>query len=72
MTAMKTTVVVFVVIRYHTREIWQDIRRLYVMESDTLADNATIKQLQSQILQATKEQYIKESNTHAGNATIKQ
>ena len=42
------------------------------MESDTLAGNATIKQLQREILLNTKEQYMKESNTLVGNATIKQ
>ena len=31
-------------------------------ESNTLADNATIKQLQREILLDTKEQYMKESN----------
>ena len=36
-----------------------------------LAVNATIKQLQSQVLLNTKEEFMKESNTLAGNATIK-
>ena len=34
--------------------------------------NATIKQLQIQVLLNTKEQYINESNTLVGNATINQ
>ena len=42
------------------------------MESDTVAGNATIKQLQRAILQDTKWQFMKESNFIAGNATIKQ
>ena len=37
-------------------------------ESNILADNATIKQLQKEILLITKEQYTKESNTLVGNA----
>ena len=41
-------------------------------ESNTLADNATIKQHQKEILLNTKGQYMKESSTLAANATIKQ
>ena len=37
-------------------------------ESNTLADNATIKQLQREALLNTKEQYMKESNILVGNA----
>ena len=44
----------------------------YMKESDILADNATIKQLQKGILLNTKQQYMKDSNIPAGNATIKQ
>ena len=49
LTTMKSTVVIYVVIRYHTREVWQDIRRLYMMESDTVTGIAIIKQLQWEI-----------------------
>ena len=72
MPAMKSTVVISVVIRYHMRKIWQHIRRLFMMESDTLAGNATINQLQSLAWLNSKEQYIKESNTLAANVSIKQ
>ena len=41
-------------------------------ESNTLADNATIKQLKREILLCAKEQYMKESNILVDNATIKQ
>ena len=41
-------------------------------ESNILADNAIIKQLQNFHLLNIKEQYIKESNTLAANAAIKQ
>ena len=41
-----------------------------MMESDTLVDNVTIKQQQSQILHDIKGQYMKESNTLADNAAI--
>ena len=40
--------------------------------SNFLAANATIKQLQKEILLSTKGQYIRESNILAINATIKQ
>ena len=40
-------------------------------ESNTLASNATIKQLQKGILLDTKGQYMKESNIRVGNVTIK-
>ena len=40
-------------------------------ESNTLVGNATIKQLQREVLLNTKGQYMKESNTLADNATIK-
>ena len=36
-------------------------------ESNTLAANVTIKQLNREIWVNTKEQYMKESNTHAAN-----
>ena len=39
----------------------------YMKESNTLAGNAIIKQLQRKVLPNTKGQYIKESNTLAGN-----
>ena len=39
-------------------------------ESNTLSGNASIKQLQKEVLLNTKGQYMKESNTPAGNATI--
>ena len=41
-------------------------------ESDTFANNATIKQLQRAILLNTKEQSMKESNILADIATIRQ
>ena len=37
-------------------------------ESNTLAGNATIKQLQKEVLLNIKRQYMKESNTHVYNA----
>ena len=40
--------------------------------SNTLVTNASIKQLQNNILLCTKEQYTKVSNSLAGNAIIKQ
>ena len=40
-------------------------------ESNTIAGNATIKQLQRDVLLDTKGQYMKKSNTIPGNATIK-
>ena len=40
------------------------------IEQNTLAYNATIKQIQRGILLNQKRQYMKESNTLAGNATI--
>ena len=43
-----------------------------MMESNFPAGNATIKQLQMEVLLGTKGQYTKGSNTHAGNAHIKQ
>ena len=45
MTTMKSTLVTFVVIRYLARKNWKDTRRLYMMGSDTLVDNAIIKQI---------------------------
>ena len=42
------------------------------MDSDSLAGNVPIKQLQREVLQNTQKQYMKDSNTLAGNATIKQ
>ena len=42
---MKSTLVTFVVIRYLARKNWKDTRRLYMMGSDTLVDNAIIKQI---------------------------
>ena len=41
-------------------------------ESNILAINATLKQLQRVILLGTKEQYMTESNTLAIDATIRQ
>ena len=41
-------------------------------ESNTIAGNATIKQLQRDVLLDTKGQYMKKSNTIPGNATIEQ
>ena len=43
MITLKSPVVISVVISYHTRKIWYNIRRLYMREFDTLAHNATIK-----------------------------
>ena len=37
-------------------------------ELNTLVDNATIKQLQREVLLNTKERYTKESNILVGNA----
>ena len=45
---------------------------LYIKESNTLAVNATIKQLKREVLLFIKGQYMKESNTLAVNANIKQ
>ena len=44
----------------------------YMEESNILAGNVTIKQLQRVVLLDTKGQYMKELNTLAGYATIKQ
>ena len=41
-------------------------------ESNTLVGNATIKQLQKEVLPNIKGQYMKDSNILADNATIKQ
>ena len=41
-------------------------------ESNTVAGNATIKQVEREILFYTKGQYIKESTTLVSNTTIKQ
>ena len=72
MTTIKSTVVKSVDIRCHTSKVWKDIGGLYMKESNTLAGNATIKQLQRGILRNTKGQYMKESNTLEDNVTIKQ
>ena len=45
---------------------------MHMKESNTLAGNATIKQVQRAILVSIKGQCMKESNILAGNATIKQ
>ena len=60
MITMKSTVVTYVAIRYHSRQVWQDIRRMYTMESDTIAGNAIIKQLQWEISLNIKEPYMEE------------
>ena len=44
----------------------------YLMVSNTIAGNATMKQLQREVLFHTKGQYMKESNTLEGNVTIRQ
>ena len=41
-------------------------------ESDTLAGNATIKQIQREVWHDTKGEYMMDSNTLAANVTIKQ
>ena len=41
----------------------------YMKESNTLADNATIKRLKREVLLNTEGQYMKESNTLANIAT---
>ena len=41
-------------------------------DSNILADNATIKQLQKEVLANTRGQYMKDKNILADNATIKQ
>ena len=43
-----------------------------MIESNFLAGNAIIKQLQKEVSHNTKGQYMKESNFLAGNAIIKQ
>ena len=46
----------------------------YMKESNSLADNAIIKQHQKEVLLNTKGQYIKKSNTlacNAGNNSLK-
>ena len=43
----------------------------YMKDSNILAGNAPIKQLQNLVLLNIKEQYMKESNTLANNAAIK-
>ena len=43
-----------------------------MMVSNTIAGNATMKQLQREVLFDTKGQYMKESNTLEGNVNIKQ
>ena len=42
------------------------------MVSNTITGNATMKQLQREVLFDTKGQYMKESNTLEDNATIKE
>ena len=49
------------------RDILLNTNGQYMMESNTLAGNATIKQLQRDILLNTKGQSMKESNTLANN-----
>ena len=53
-------------------QVWPNTKGQYMKESNTLADNANIKQNQKDILFGTKRQCMKESDTLAGNATIKQ
>ena len=45
---------------------------MYMMELDILVVNATIKQIQREILISTKGQYMNASNTLAVNAVIEQ
>ena len=54
------------------RQLLLNTKGKYMKESNTLAGNASIKQLQMDILLKTKGQYLKESNSLAGNATNKQ
>ena len=72
MTAIKSTVVISVAIRYHTRKMWKVIKRLYMKESNSFAGIAIINQLRRDILLNIKEQYMMESNSLAGNAPINQ
>ena len=51
----------------YKKKSWQ-----YMMESNILAGNASIKQQPKEVLLCTKGQYMKESNILAGNAAIKQ
>ena len=51
--------------------IFLDTEGQYMMESNTLANFATIRQLQREIQLNTEVQYMKESNTLANFATIR-